>query len=108
MYYDSGESLLPNSSAVSSGTTANPSGDQNTRPTEPSFVHRSALTGIVSVHIISGRPDFQDMIDPISESECPAVLLCGPEKLRENVRRTVQGDRKCARKCSVYEEVSEM
>lgn len=101
----SGYSLLPDSN-VSDATSS--SGDQSARTMAPSFVHRSAQAGIVSVHVISGRPDFQDMIGPINGSESPAVLLCGPEKLRESVRRTVEGDRKCARKCSVYEEVSEM
>ena len=104
-YSDSGDSLLPNSTV--SGT-ANSNGGQRRGMAAPSFVHRSALSGIVSVHIVSGRPDFQDMIDPIGECESPAVLLCGPEKLRESVRRAVQGDRKCSRKCSMYEEVSEM
>jgi hypothetical protein len=76
--------------------------------TASSFVHRSTLAGVVSVRIVPGRPDFRDIIDPISKSDSPAVLLCGPEKLRHNVRRTIQGDSKCAKICSIYEEVSEM
>jgi hypothetical protein len=99
------DALSPNS--IGSATTNSP-GDDRSRLMAPSFVHRSALVGVVSVNIVSGRPDFQDIVDPIGNFDCPAVLLCGPEKLRENVKRTVQGDSKCARKCSIYEEVSEM
>merc|ERR1712224_253087 len=67
-----------------------------------SFDHRSALSGVVSVSIVSGRPDFQDIIDPIGNSSTPATLLCGPEKLRDNIRRIIRSDNKCAKKCSIY------
>jgi hypothetical protein len=99
------DALSPDS--IASATT-NSSSDDHSRLMAPSFVHRSALIGVVSVNIVSGRPDFQDIVDPIGGFDCPAVLLCGPEKLRENVKRTVQSDSKCAKKCSIYEEVSEM
>jgi len=82
--------------------------DEHPRLTVSSSVYRSALAGVVTISIIPGRPDFQSIIDPIADSDYPAVLLCGPEKLRETVRCTVKGDSICAGKCSVYEEVSEM
>ena len=82
--------------------------DEHPRLTVSSSVYRSALAGVVTISIIPGRPDFQSIIDPIADSDYPAVLLCGPEKLRETVRSTVKGDSICAGKCSVYEEVSEM
>ena len=80
-----------------------PSGSNATQ-----FTHRSAVAGLVSVSIVAGRPDLRDMVQAIGGSDRPAVLLCGPERLRENVRSTIRGDRECSRKCSIYEEVSEM
>jgi len=90
------------------------SDDDDSNENDPSrldvtqFMHRSAVVGVVSVSIVAGRPDLQDIVKPIGSADCPAVLLCGPKTLRENVRRIIRHNGTGTQKCSIYEEVSEM